>query len=749
MNKIKRMIRRAQNNPLSKWNTFLNFINKNNRKWRRFRGEQSIKNKEFLKLMQEKIQKNSIKARTQFNKRKSDFAKYITIKKDERIKLEQIRAKERVEKEKIRAKLLEEKAKADAIVKLQIEKQKAKQAKIDEENARIAETIRLQKEKEAEKIRIEKEKENEIIMAEKARIAEIIRLENEKIAEQDRINKEKTDKINWAIKEKARIEKARADEIVRIEKEKQAQIAREEKEKINKIRKAEKEKIKEIYRIEKQKNRIEKEKKNELFRLEKEKQAKQAMIEKAKAAEELRLKKEQENAKISVDRESIIAEKNKINTEVESVLELNRLKEIEKQEKLNSQKEIEQQKKLNRQREIEKQKEIEKERKLAQKQLEILEELRIRTKKEIEKHGVLKEVQFKNKQKEKVQVKIDFEENIIKEKQEINSQQKNQNDKKEKQEINSQFKNESEKKERQQIKYQLKRERAIRNKEFIERKLGNMKNIIDNIKTKFSNLVISIKRKINSRRVLTLDTSMPKEITVEYSPKSYVSESFRTLRTNIQFMNANKSIKTILVTSTMPSEGKSYVSSNLAATFAQANKKVIIVDSDMRKGRMHEIFKIVKQPGLSNYLSGVSSNEDSNELKNYIRETMIDNLYILPMGNTPPNPSELISSEKMITLIKELKEMFDVVIFDGTPSKIVTDSVILSREVDTTLIVTGHNKTKMDDLKKVQKDIENVGGKIAGVVINSVPIDTKKYASSYYYENPEGNRKKIKKMYSL
>ena len=121
----------------------------------------------------------------------------------------------------------------------------------------------------------------------------------------------------------------------------------------------------------------------------------------------------------------------------------------------------------------------------------------------------------------------------------------------------------------------------------------------------------------------------------------------------------------------------------------------------------------------------------------------------MPMGNTPPNPSELIASENMVKLIKELKEYYDVVIFDGTPSKIVTDAVILSREVDTTLIVTGHNKTKMDDLKKVQKDIENVGGKIAGVVINSVPIDTKKYASSYYYEDIEGTRKKVKKMYSL
>ena len=242
---------------------------------------------------------------------------------------------------------------------------------------------------------------------------------------------------------------------------------------------------------------------------------------------------------------------------------------------------------------------------------------------------------------------------------------------------------------------------------------------------------------------------MKKEVITKINPKSPISEIFRTLRTNMQYINKKNGPQTMVVTSTVQGEGKSFVVANMAVTFAQANKKVIIVDADMRKGRIHEVFKIAKQPGLSNYLSGITVNGTSDEFKDYIKQTSIENLYVLPMGNTPPNPSELIASEKMISLIKNLKEIFDVVIFDGTPSKIVTDSVILSREVDTTLIVTGHNKTKMDDLKKVQKDIENVGGKIAGVVINNVPMNTKKYASSYYYENLEGTRKKVKKIYSL
>lgn len=497
MNKIKRMIRRAQNNPLSKWNTFLNFINKNNRKLKRFNENLAIKYKEFSKVQKENINKNWTKVRKQISKRKSELAKLIAIKKDERIKLAEIRAKERLEKQK-----------RNEEHRIQNEKQLEIQKK--------------QKEEQAEKLK--------------------------------KINEEK------------------AQELRRI-KEKEAE----------------------------------------------EKRIKQAEID-----------GEKEKQKQSEQKEN-------------------------KEQKIIKQQQLEQQ--------------LEQKRQNQQAQLE-------------------------RKQK-------------------------------------------------------LKLETQIRRKEYIERKMKNMSEKTKTIKEGFTNIVESIKRKLRSRRVLTLDTSMPKEITVEYSPKSYVSESFRTLRTNIQFMNANKNIKSILVTSTMQAEGKSYVSSNLAATFAQANKKVIIVDADMRKGRIHEVFKIAKQPGLSNYLSGITVNGTSDEFKDYIKQTSIENLYVLPMGNTPPNPSELIASEKMISLIKNLKEIFDVVIFDGTPSKIVTDSVILSREVDTTLIVTGHNKTKMDDLKKVQKDIENVGGKIAGVVINNVPINTKKYANLYYYENLEGTRKKVKKMYSL
>ena len=228
---------------------------------------------------------------------------------------------------------------------------------------------------------------------------------------------------------------------------------------------------------------------------------------------------------------------------------------------------------------------------------------------------------------------------------------------------------------------------------------------------------------------------MKKELITAKEPKSPISELFRTLRTNIQFMNSKNRLKSLLVTSASPSEGKSWVSSNLATTFAQAGKKVILVDSDMRKGRLFTIFGVTPTPGLSNYLSGVNSNGEYNDddIVKYIRQTEVDNLYLIPAGSVPPNPSELLVSEKMANLMEKLESICDIVIYDGTPTTLVTDALILSRNVDTTIIVCAHNQTKIDDLERIKRDILNVGGKIAGVVINKMPISQKEYYSSYYY----------------
>lgn len=229
---------------------------------------------------------------------------------------------------------------------------------------------------------------------------------------------------------------------------------------------------------------------------------------------------------------------------------------------------------------------------------------------------------------------------------------------------------------------------------------------------------------------------MRKELIAQRDPKSPVSETFRTLRTNIQFMNTNNKLKTLLITSTSPGEGKSWVASNLAVTFAHAGKKVILIDADMRKGRQYTIFEVSPRPGLSNYLSGIDSNSEENsmdEIIDYIQETEVKNLYVISAGNIPPTPSELLITPKMVNLLDKLKQVSDIVIIDGTPCELVTDSVILSRLVDSTVIVTAHKQTKKDALQKIVTNIQNVGGKIAGIVLNKIPVSAKRYEQSYYY----------------
>ena len=236
---------------------------------------------------------------------------------------------------------------------------------------------------------------------------------------------------------------------------------------------------------------------------------------------------------------------------------------------------------------------------------------------------------------------------------------------------------------------------------------------------------------------------MKKEVVAHGDPKSPISEIFRTLRTNIQFINTDEKTKTLLVTSTLPGEGKSWIASNLAVTFAQTGKKVVVLDADMRKGRQYTIFDTPPTPGLSNYLSQVGINKKANitdEILDCIRKTEVPNLYLMPAGSIPPNPSELLVSPKMIKLLDKLKQAFDIVIIDGTQCELVTDAVILSRIVDSTIIVTAHKLTKKDALERAIKSIQNVGGKLTGVVVNKMPISGKKYEKKYYYYGEHSDR---------
>ena len=221
---------------------------------------------------------------------------------------------------------------------------------------------------------------------------------------------------------------------------------------------------------------------------------------------------------------------------------------------------------------------------------------------------------------------------------------------------------------------------------------------------------------------------MNKELVINNDPKSPVSEAFRALRTNMQYLKNSNSKQTIVTTSTVQGEGKTWITVNLAVAFAQLGKKTLLIDSDMRVPRVHRIFEMDQYPGLSNYLSKISQtgrNEDYT-FESVLKRSEIKNLTLILAGSIPPNPSELLSSGRLQELINEAKEAFDVIIFDGTPALLVTDAIIISRSVDSTIIVTSKRKTKLDDLKEVKKRIENAGGHIAGVILNRVKESSKK-----------------------
>lgn len=221
---------------------------------------------------------------------------------------------------------------------------------------------------------------------------------------------------------------------------------------------------------------------------------------------------------------------------------------------------------------------------------------------------------------------------------------------------------------------------------------------------------------------------MNNELIVANNPKSGVAEAIKTIRTNLLFSSIDEPVKSILMTSSMSGEGKSFVSANLAIAFAQAGVKVLIVDCDLRRGRQHKIFNIDNEQGLSNLLL---DDVDKN-YKKYIKKTRYENIYVLPMGIVPPNPSELLASAKNKQLAKLLKQKFDLVIYDGVPVGGLTDSIIMADLVDKIVIVSAYKITPVEFLANTNKALEKFKDKIAGVILNKFPSSKDHYYSKYY-----------------
>lgn len=210
---------------------------------------------------------------------------------------------------------------------------------------------------------------------------------------------------------------------------------------------------------------------------------------------------------------------------------------------------------------------------------------------------------------------------------------------------------------------------------------------------------------------------------VEKEPKSIAAESYRTLRTNIQYSSFDKEYKVIMVTSSEPEEGKSTTAGNLALCLAQGEKKVILIDCDLRKPSLHKKFRISNLMGLSDVLIG------KEELKSAIHRYN-KNLVVLTSGKVPPNPSEMLSSKSMNALLEVLKESFDYVILDTPPVQAVTDSQILSTKADGTILVIKSEKTKKDSVQNAINLLRKVNANIIGSVLNGVDNSRNKY---YYY----------------
>lgn len=224
-----------------------------------------------------------------------------------------------------------------------------------------------------------------------------------------------------------------------------------------------------------------------------------------------------------------------------------------------------------------------------------------------------------------------------------------------------------------------------------------------------------------------------KGFVVEKKPKSIVSEAYRTLRTNIQYSSFDKEIKVIVITSAEAAEGKSTVSGNLALSFAQNEKKVIIVDCDLRKPSVHKNFKLSNLAGLSEVLIGKAKLEEVIQSRN-------ENLDILTSGKIPPNPSEMLSSTAMTNLIEKLREKYDIVILDSAPLQAVTDAQVLSTKADGTILVVRAQRTNREVVLEAKNLLTKVGANIIGTVLHAVENTRGKYY--YYYGTSEKEKSK-------
>lgn len=262
--------------------------------------------------------------------------------------------------------------------------------------------------------------------------------------------------------------------------------------------------------------------------------------------------------------------------------------------------------------------------------------------------------------------------------------------------------------------------------------------------TPIMNIDAEIER-LSGQKIMAREKAVDAHLVTISFPFSSIAESYRQMRTNLQFAKAGNPVKTLMLTSPAPGEGKSTTVANLAVAFAQTGKKVLLIDADLRRPTLHSLFRLERGNGLTELLSGKASFES------VVQRTKVENLDVIACGDIPPNPAEVLGSDEMREFIAKMTSLYEMVLFDTSPVLAVTDPAVISTMTDAVIVVVSSGVTRMQDLESAVELMEGVGGKVAGVVLNNfdphraygVPFRKSArskygYGKSYYYGKPGG-----------